>query len=161
MSQPPQTGKRIVSKGEYVVIHGVKLSIRLFAICMVALQPFFYLALVWLSIALICRAFIASTWKEILWTITLFGPVILICSLGLYYVEGLWKAILDYADRVDAGVPLTRANTAALPAHESLVRAGAEPVQEQQAVLLRAAAQTQERHKEQLVRASERGMEQT
>ena len=38
---------------------------------------------------------------------------------------------------------LTRANTADLPAPDSLVRASAEPMQEQQAVLLRAATETQ------------------
>ena len=60
---------------------------------------------------------------------------------------------------IDPGVPLTRANTADLPAPDSLVRASAEPVQEQQAVLLRAATETAERHEEQLVRALAGGTE--
>ena len=67
--------------------------------------------------------------------------------------------MLRQAIKVDPGVPLTRANTADLPAPDSLVRASAEPVQEQQAVLLRAATETQERHEEQLVRASAGGTE--
>ena len=57
------------------------------------------------------------------------------------------------AKQVPSVLPLTRANTADLPALDSLVRASSEPIQEQQSVLLRAATETQERHDEQLVRA--------
>jgi hypothetical protein len=57
--------------------------------------------------------------------------------------------------RAKVWVTLARANTADLPAPDSLVRASAEPVQEQQAVLLRAATEGTETHEEQLVRASE------
>ena len=64
------------------------------------------------------------------------------------------NAVLDRVDQMNNVVPLTRANTADLPAPESLVRASAEPVQEPQAVLLRAATTTQEKHEEQLVRAA-------
>ena len=66
--------------------------------------------------------------------------------LGLRFVKG--------AKNFDTGIPLTRGNTANLPAPDSLVRASQEPVQEQQAVLLRAAIETQEEYAEQLVRAS-------
>ncbi len=52
-------------------------------------------------------------------------------------------------------VPLTRANTADLPAPESLVRASSEPRQEQEAVLLRAAARSVGTPPEQLVRPAE------
>lgn len=50
-------------------------------------------------------------------------------------------------------LPLTRANTADIPAPKSLVRASSEPMQIQEAVLLRAAEAEQEKHEEQLLRA--------
>lgn len=51
-------------------------------------------------------------------------------------------------------VPLTRANTAGLPAPDSLVRASQEPLQAQQKILLRPALETTERQEEELLRAS-------
>lgn len=51
-------------------------------------------------------------------------------------------------------LPLTHVNTADLPAVDSLVRASSEPLQAQEGVLLRAAAEGQETPPEQLVRAS-------
>ena len=50
-------------------------------------------------------------------------------------------------------IPITRANTADLPAPDSLVRASSEPLQAQDAVLLRAVEERQEKHEEQLLRA--------
>ncbi len=56
---------------------------------------------------------------------------------------------------VDPGVPITRASAAHLPMSDSLVRASSVPLQEQEAVLLRAAAgETQPRDEEQLLRAA-------
>jgi len=49
-------------------------------------------------------------------------------------------------------VPFTRANTADLPAPDSLVRASQEPVQQDQSILLRAAADTTQTPAEQLLR---------
>lgn len=57
------------------------------------------------------------------------------------------------ANAIPDVVPLTRANAADLPAPDSLVRASAEPMQAQEAVLLRAAAHVIDTPPEQLVRA--------
>jgi hypothetical protein len=88
----------------------------------------------------------------------LLGNLSLLGGISLFFGYAGQLAIKE-AKQTDPGVPLTRANTANLPAPDSLVRASAEPMQEQQAVLLRAATETQERHEEQLVRASAGGTE--
>lgn len=63
---------------------------------------------------------------------------------------------LKRARKINVGIPLSNANTAHLPAADTLVRASAEPMQAQQNVLLRVALEGQKRHEEQLVRASSR-----
>jgi hypothetical protein len=76
--------------------------------------------------------------------------------VGVILFSVCWEIGKDFfkkARRIKTGIPLTRANTADLPAPDSLVRASQEPVQAQEAVLLRAAAETQEKHEAQLVRA--------
>ena len=78
-------------------------------------------------------------------------PILLTCA---FFLRRAGLSIIKQASLTDSRVPLTRANTAGLPAPESLVRASSEPVQAQEVVLLRAAAEKQERHEEQLVRAS-------
>ena len=55
---------------------------------------------------------------------------------------------------MEVGVPLTRANTADLPAPDSLVRASSEPMQAQEDVLLRAAATGNDTPPEEMLRAS-------
>ena len=67
--------------------------------------------------------------------------------------------LLQAAEKVEPGVPLTQANTADLSAPESLVRASQEPVHAQEAVLLRAAVEGQEQHEEQLLRAAAEGQD--
>ena len=52
-------------------------------------------------------------------------------------------------------VPFTRANTADLPTAETLVRASAEPLEQQQAILLRPASKSDTTPAEQLVRPAD------
>ena len=73
------------------------------------------------------------------------------CSWCLWYFG---RKFIKEARQIDPGVPLTRASTADLPAPDSLVRASQEPMQAQEAVLLRAAAGKQEQHEAQLLRAA-------
>lgn len=76
--------------------------------------------------------------------------------VGIPLTYFLWQSsrhAFRRAASVPAVVPLTHANTADLPAPDSLVRASSKSVQEQQAVLLRA-AKGMETPPEQLVRAS-------
>ena len=63
------------------------------------------------------------------------------------------------AREMNLGVPLTRANIAALPAPDSLVRASEEPVEAQGAVLMRAAAGETQEDEGQLLRAAAGGQE--
>ena len=63
--------------------------------------------------------------------------------------------LLKKAQAIGDVVPVTRINTAHLPADESLVRASQEPVQEQQSILLRAAAEVGQTPAEQLLRPTE------
>ncbi len=73
--------------------------------------------------------------------------------LGIILCRVASTVSLKHARKIHDSIPLTRANTADLPAPDSLVRASSEPLQEQQTVLLRAAVQGQETSSEQLVRA--------
>ena len=75
------------------------------------------------------------------------------CSCLLLAGLCFWWATRKSWKTVDAIQPFTRANTADLPAPDTLVRASSEPLQTQKGVLLRA-AQRQETPPEQLVRAS-------
>lgn len=84
--------------------------------------------------------------------IVIYTIMFLLMGTGSYFFRKWGKNAMTRAATLDTGIPFTRANTADLPAPESLVRASAEPVQEPQAVLLRAAAETREKHEEQLLR---------
>lgn len=94
----------------------------------------------------------------------IYNGAVMVCLLTLFgllaNVDSWWHELKTKAQNINPGVPLTRANIVDLPAPDSLVRASTEPVQEQQAVLLRAATDTQEWQVEQLVRASAGGKEQ-
>jgi hypothetical protein len=139
-----QTGKRIVSKGEYVKAQGKQIAFVSFGLCLLGLGALcFICAGLTLLVSYIGFATPVTTVSTAL--------LLTFASIGAFLTGGL---VLEKANKIDPGVPLTLANTAHLPAHDSLVRASAQPVQEQEAVLLRAATEAQERHEEQLVRAA-------
>ena len=157
MKQPrqidKQTGKHIVSKGEYVKVQ------------MKRLLMLWGGGTYWLfgtGCAVLCAALVCSVFTHrfpfhleiytMLQTLLYF----LLLAVSLIGAVIFWRWGRDtysQAKQVPSVLPLTRANTADLPALDSLVRASSEPIQEQQSVLLRAATETQERHEEQLVRA--------
>jgi hypothetical protein len=155
MNQPPQTdkqtGKGIVSKGAYVKVRsnkaakgivGILLWLTAIGAGVLSLLPlygFLYFLLKWDFLALVCLC------------------LFVFIGGGTYYVAKVASEIMIDSVKELEIVPLTRANTAHLPAPDSLVRASAEPVQEQQAVLLRAAIQGMETPPEQLVRPAEAG----
>jgi hypothetical protein len=155
MSKSSKTGKRIVSKGEYVKAKSKKTGL-------------FIVAAIICALACTCLILSVSSGTDIpgdYWITHLdkMHPFLCYCLLLLLLVLSgrlfiVAKNVTTFAMRQES-VPLTRANTAELPASNSLVRASAPPVQEPQAVLLRAATETQERHEEQLVRASAGGTE--
>ena len=154
MNQPPPTGKRIVSKGEYVKVQGLRVGLVCFGVTTVLLC----LASVAFLLTELGRNDHTPPGKrfenQVSWQTMLL--VLAIVGAFIYFMNRMTELIGSKVTRIEPGVPLTRANTADLPANDTLVRAGAEPTQQQQAVLLRAATQTQERHEEQLVRAAMR-----
>ena len=79
-----------------------------------------------------------------------------VCGLALGMYATIKGAILCLypAKQTEIIVPLTRHTAAYLPATDSLVRASAEPLQEQKTVLLRAAATGMEAPPEEMLRAS-------
>lgn len=81
-----------------------------------------------------------------LWTALIGVSSLLLTSLGAYTIKHLQE--------VDIGIPLTRANTADLPADESLVRASQEPTDKQADVLVRPITDVQSTPPEQLLRSA-------
>ena len=137
----PKTRKRIVSKGEYAR-QVVTKSILLFLGAIVSINIF------------VCLRNLLRLW--------LTRPEGIPVSIGFAFIcvaavmlacYGLTMATaIRGVRRIHVDVPLTRANTANLPAPDSLVRASSEPMQVQQTVLLRAAAEGMETPPEQIAR---------
>jgi|SRR5579871_1672663 len=131
--------KRIVSKGQYVKTQGQRVGITS-AGCGLLL-----LAALCSGVALFFIVIAIFGWLEG----AIFGFVAGVAALWC----GKWGFdSIRHAKSIDPGIPLTRKIADTLPAEESLVRASGEPVQEQHAVLLRAAADDQETPTDQLVR---------
>ena len=154
MNEPPQTGKRIVSKGEYLQVQSKRLGLVLKAVffCVAAMSllaaAMFYAVL---TFAFIYTPSYIPTLPLPVQGITanLIFSVLMLTLGGLCYKIGLrTNKRLENMEMVQ---PITRANTADLSAPDSLVRASAEPMEAQEAVLLRA-AEGQETPPEQLVR---------
>ncbi len=153
---PKQPRKRVVSKGEYVVKTTLAIG---FSGGLIVCGLFLALSLLGLP------GFMREDEKErriciahgfdCAYDPSFLSVAIPVCFCLLLISLCFWWATRKSWRTVDAMQPITRANTADLPAPESLVRASAKPIQEQEAVLLRAVADAQERHEEQLVRAME------
>jgi hypothetical protein len=160
-----QTGKRIVSRGAYAVSVGKKVSGLSSGVLFVLLGTFAALAGISLALFSCLYPFVGNSpdWgsSDTGLSVMVLG-VFEMVGLGVLGIFGVGSAVLIItgkkllkgAKQLEPVVPLTRANIADLPAPESLVRASAQPVQEPQAVLLRAATETQATPPEQLVRAS-------
>ena len=137
----PKTSKRIVSRREYAKVRGKRSGLFFTALCLVFILMFFFIAA--LGMLFLPASFASWCLMFAIAFAILFAPI-LQCTL----------AIVNVARQLDPGVPLARVNVADLPAPDTLVRASSEPMQAQEAVLLRAATQGQETPSEQLVRAS-------
>lgn len=138
----PKTSRKIVSKGAYAK----QLAVRSILLLLGVTEGI----LVWRTVTNLLRLWLTRP-EGIANSI---GPIMLCVVILLFTTFGLGMLmIVKTVGKINLGVPLTRANTADLPAPDSLVRASTEPEQAQQAVLLRAAAKEQERQAEELVRA--------
>lgn len=145
MSQKP---KKIVSKGEYT--RAVAKRLMLITLSMVML----FAALdidIGKALYDLHSAYPRSPFLEIIAG----SGIVVFCDVLFILGKG-WAGIRTFkkAKKIDPGLPRTRANIAHFPVAESLVRASEPPAHSQQAVLLRPAADKQERHEEQLLRPS-------
>ena len=146
------TGKRIVSKAEYVKAQATRLgwvcsgilTFIVVSVCMLL----FIVPLMQNDHGVLNKRgeYTCSTSTMII--------VFIVVGFSLYLTAKMQDCITEKFVNIDPGVPLTHANAANLLAPDSLVRASSEPIQEQQTVLLRAVAAEQQTPPEQLVRAS-------
>ena len=148
----PKTGKRIVSKGTYAKAQGKRLLL-----CLVA-AGFLFTAWIGFQLAVPVASTILHIYPALLYNeafrLLVFFTLPILIGIVVFLIGRRGMRSIERAVHIDAGIPLTRANTADLSAPDSLVRASSEPLQAQEAVLLRAATEGQETPPEQLVRAS-------
>ncbi len=142
--EPQKFGKQIVGRAEYAGIlcrrvlyglGGIEAGLVAVACAIVALLGYKYIMIdhrlpgQWIGAVFMC--------------------VSACCFLYILTVNWLQQAAKDVG-----AVLTTDRSVASLPACDSLVRASEEPVQVQEAVLLRASTAGQEKHEEQLLRAA-------
>jgi hypothetical protein len=152
--EPDKRELRVVSKGRYLCHVVTKFLLRGTGCCLIMGTVVVGMFAVFIAVdhfypRLVYNEVTDASQAAMIGGLAVFA-VIVLPLLWVFY------RLFVKASQMEPVVPLTRANTAGLPAPESLVRASQEPAQEQQAVLLRAATQTQERHEEQLLRAARR-----
>ncbi len=167
--EPKTTGRRFVSKGEYVRLQTSRATTSVYGVGYAILGVLCGAATITLTLALayhLCfptRDFLLSRYvvkirgtdpfSELIGILFFNSFLLVMFGWSTYELSTFGCDLLKKATCLDPGVPFTRANTADLPAPESLVRASEEPMQVQEAVLLRATMEGQERHEEQLLRA--------
>lgn len=155
MTQKPKPGRRIVSRGEYAVRVGKRIGTGFWGCGLLLMAVFFGLfsaGMACASVQAIIDIYFHHSNGLALDRLT---PLVT-CVFFLMITKFLWKrgnANVELSTQKMYVIPLTRVNTADLPAPEILVRASSEPPQAQESMLLRAAAEGQETPPEQLVRA--------
>ena len=154
--QEPIAGSRIVSRGAYAVNVGKKAGLSSFGVGFLvagAIAALLTLMMLYdLTGSDVAEGVVIDKGWLRLWTPIVAGTCLLLLYLG--------RRAMKQVAKVEHVVPLTRANTAALPANDSLVRASQEPAQAQEGVLLRVAAgEAQAGKEEQLLKAAAGGQE--
>ena len=147
-----KTGKRIVSKAEYARIQSLRLGMNVSSYCLL----FLTLGCV-AATCLPAMMIIQATYLGFLGTrsfVMLFAGM-LFAGSATFLCGKLLGACCTKIEALEKVMPFTRATIAELPAPDSLVRASQEPVQEQQSILLRAAAEVGQTPAEQLLRPTE------
>lgn len=134
----------IVTNGEYVRAQGKRAGLRGWGILMLV-HGFFFAVLDMLMIVMLGLDSQTSLSATL--------PFLILCTVAAWFLIRRGSANLDRAAQIRPGIPLSRVNTAHLPAANSLVRAAQEPAGIQQDILLRAAGE-QNTPAEQLVRPS-------
>ena len=162
--QEPKVGRRIVSRGEYMKVQvqrtGVALeSGFLLLTCFVC----GFLAFVSCISGVMNWASLSSQADGVIPYDPATKILILVCVVfalvlgaACHRAHRMYENGLERLSSMNTVVPLTRANTAALAANDSLVRASKEPAQAQEGVLLRAASgEAQAGREGQLLRAAQ------
>lgn len=136
-----KSGRRIVSREEYLRAMGKKIVLSTYGVGIVLIGLLTLIATGWLI-----------SWASggVLDGLLLF--LVIILGLGSVLLLLIGKAWLREATQIDAGILLTRTNAVDLPAEETLVRASTQPVEKHRTVLLRAAFHSDTTPEEQLVR---------
>ena len=137
MKQAQEPGKRIVSKGAYASHVSRKATLSSFGITLCTLGGTGLIITCLITLLIIVKAF------SLQGIILIIGCNLIVGSCSAALVRYGLKAVREARD-IAPVVPLTRANTADLPALDSLVRASHEPAEAQKTVLLRAASQVSE-----------------
>jgi len=144
------SGKRLVTRDLYLRIEGKRFALTTAGYACLLLGAlgsiFSGLALCWLFPILLLRAAY----------VTLALKLMLIATGGALFAILAGLDCMGKATRLERVELLTPDKIDALPARESLVRASQEPIQEQQAVLLRATLTQVETPAEQLLRPTNR-----
>lgn len=144
------TSKRVVSKGAYLRaqvrrtfwwIDGLLFYLAAYA-CLVIVLCFAFGVLRFAPLPLI-RGLVTTEW---VWLLLFFPVLIYLCSAAARWC-------LTRSRTIETGIPLLMCTINHLSAPERLVRPSSEPVQGQEAILIRAVMQAQEKYDEQLVRA--------
>lgn len=147
-----EPGKRIVSKGEYATRIIQKMGLQCGSLSLLLFSVIgFFVMMCCLVVGCMFIADYMRGWNHIVAGLIAFLIAVTLGALSYLLWQAANRAIVA-AGLIAPCLPLTRANTADLPAIESLVRASAEPLQIQQNVLLRAATQSEQTPPEQLVR---------
>jgi len=149
MKKAKKTGRRIVSKGEYaanIAWKGIASSLGAGLLLMILMCMFLVGLFAWMMVS---RTPHGGLNAGLVLSITLFFGILISAAV---YVYRLGKREIMTTLRMDVGVPLTRANTADLPAPDFLVRASEKPSEEQGSILLRAAYETNATPADQLLR---------
>ena len=148
------TGKRIVSKRDYVRLVCQRVILTSFGLCLHAMAFISGLAAIYLLLCAIISITVFSGEERDAMD-TGICLMVLVISPGAAYLCNKWgKVSIQQASKIDMET-IIYTNTADLPAPESLVRASEQPSQEQEAVLLRSLMEAHQTPSEQLVRAVE------
>lgn len=144
----PKMGKRMVSRGKYVKAQADRTFFGMIGIG--SWLGAFFMALLMIGCFVgMCICMVEASFGAA-------GGFLIAVLILAVFSRGCGRMgieAMQMVNAIDPGVPLTRTSAAQLPQSESLVRASSEPLQAQEAVLLRAAVEGVERHEEQLVRA--------
>ena len=141
--QPEKKTTRIVSQREYAKIFLIVLAMAVSSVCLIPLMA--------IGMAeVVSRSTVAGYYDSVI------GVCLMLMAFftAVFLFSKLLVASIKKILALEHVVPVTRANTADLSAHDSLVRASQEPVQEQQSILLRPAMAADASPPEQLLRSA-------